>query len=50
MLWSGLGFTFLIAAGVVQWYVIVNAFWSKANVQVSNTNWAGTYISTYLSD
>lgn len=50
MLWSGLGFTFLIVAGVVQWYVLVNGFWSKANVQQANTDWSQTYISTYLSD
>jgi hypothetical protein len=50
MLWSGLGFTFVIAAGVVQWYVLVNGFWSKANVQVADTDWSKTYVSTYLSD
>lgn len=50
MLWSGLGFTFMITAGVIQWYVLVNAFWSKANVQVANTDWSKTYIATYLSD
>jgi hypothetical protein len=50
MLWSGLGFTFFITVGVLQWYVIVNAFWSKANVQLANTDWSKTYISTYLSD
>lgn len=50
MLWSGLGFTFLIVAGVVQWYVLVNGFWSKVNVQVANTDWNKTYIATYLSD
>jgi hypothetical protein len=50
MLWSGLGFTFLITAGVIQWYVLVNAFWSKANVQMANTDWSKTYVGTYLSD
>jgi hypothetical protein len=50
MLWSGLGFTFLIVAGVIQWYVLVNGFWSKANVQVANTDWSKTHIATYLSD
>lgn len=50
MLWSGLGFTFFITAGVLQWYVVVNAFWSKANVQVANTDWSKTHISTFLSD
>lgn len=50
MLWSGLGFTFMITVGVIQWYVLVNGFWSKANVQVANTDWSQTHIGTYLSD
>jgi hypothetical protein len=50
MIWSGLGFNFLITAGAIQCYVIANAFWSKANLQMSYTDFSKTHISTYLSD
>jgi len=44
LLWSGLGFTLLITSLVLQWYVLVNAFWSKANLGTNSTNWSKTYI------
>lgn len=50
MIWSGLGFTLLITAGAIQCYVIANAFWSKAHLQMSYTDFSQTHISTYLSD
>lgn len=50
MLWSGIGFTFLITVLVFQFYFLINGFWSKANVQFSGTDWSNTWIATYLSD
>lgn len=51
MIWSGLGFTFLITVIVFQYYFVVNGFWTKANVQVAGSNnFAYTYIQTYLSN
>lgn len=50
MLWSGLGFNFLIVAGVLQFYPLINGFWTKANVQTASTDWSDTYIQIYLSD
>lgn len=50
MLWSGLGFNFLITVMVFQYYFLINGFWSKANVQTSDSDFSSTYIQTYLSD
>lgn len=50
MLWSGLGFTFLITVIVFQYYFVINAFWTKSNVQHSNTSFSDTYMPAYLSD
>ncbi len=50
MLWSGLGFNFLIVAGVLQYYALINGFWTKANVQSANTTWSDRFIQIYLSD
>jgi hypothetical protein len=44
MLWSGLGFTLLITSLVLQWYVLVNAFWSKANLGTNSTNFSRTWV------
>jgi len=35
---------------VFQYYFLINGFWSKANVQSSDSSFSGTYIQAYLSD
>lgn len=31
--WSGIGFALLILSMSFQWYFLINAFWTKADVQ-----------------
>lgn len=32
LIWSGLGYTFFITAFVLQFYPLINAFWTKTQI------------------
>ena len=40
--WSGIGFAFLILALCYQYYFLINAFWTKADIQNTTQNYNGT--------
>jgi hypothetical protein len=42
--WSGFGFAFLILAMSFQYYFLINAFWTKSDVQATTTSATGTNI------
>lgn len=57
--WSGFGFSLLITVLCFQYYFLINAFWTKADVQYTNQNQNGTpgslqnygdIFNVYLSD
>ncbi len=52
MPWSGLGFTFLITVLTFQYYFLINGFWSKAQIQDSDTKFVddNKHIYVYMSD
>ena len=39
--WSGFGFALLITALSYQYYFLINAFWTKADIQNTTTDVAG---------
>lgn len=51
--WSGFGFALLITVLCYQYYFLINAFWTKADIQTNNgvpLQYYGEKFNIYLSD
>ena len=48
LVWSGLGFTLLITCMTVQWYFLINAFWTKVNIGNQGTQFSSASATWFI--